>query len=248
MLPSFSFLGSWTPAVSLCWGITKPKHKFAAGLLEIITSVNQEEEAKLEMSRHGYTTLFLTLYMVPWSCLYLPKGKQQHLESLTDCSAAVKSITHIKSHAINQPANKPILSLERAGKCLKRSMCMCSPHLWARIQLSKHPQGKVISKIQHHLVLHRSTSLQAACLPHLDTPQPWGPLLPFPPQRGVGFDLVHVSDGSVLSERCLNKSLCASVYSQRSSSLLHNSWRNSVKTSSKPQIVCEMQLETIFAD
>lgn len=62
----------------------------------------------------------------------------------------------------------------------------------------------------------------------------------------MGFDLVRVSDGSGLSQGCFNKSLCASMYLQRSSSLLHNSWRNSVKTSSKPQIICEMQLETIF--
>lgn len=64
----------------------------------------------------------------------------------------------------------------------------------------------------------------------------------------MAFDLVRVSDGTGLSEGCFHKSLCASVYLRRSSSLLHNSWRNSVKTSSKPQIICEMQLETIFVD
>lgn len=114
----------------------------------------------------------------------------------------------------------------------------------------RDPRGRVISKIQHHLVLYCSRS-PTPC-PTLAPPAP-GPLLSLPPQTlcllGLGFDLVRVSDASGLSKGCFKKkSLCASVCLQRSRSLLHNSWRNSVKTSSKPQIICEMQLETIFVD
>lgn len=160
-----------------------------------------------------------------------------------------KFIVSINSCAINRQKGKSILSLKRAAAFLKRSLCVFATSLSLH-PTWRDPRGRVISKIQHHLVLYCSRSptpvppwhpqhrvLFSLSLPRLSTFWDWV-LIWFVCQMPVGC----------LKAASKKKSLCASVCLHRSRSLLHNSWRNSVKTSSKPQIICEMQLETIFVD
>lgn len=192
--------------------------------------------------------LFLTLLQ----CSEVPITHPNETAALGEFNwqlPSYKFIVCINSCAINRQKGKSILSFKRAAALLKRSLCVFATSLSLH-PTERDPGGRVISKIQHHLVLHCCRS-PTRC-PHLDTLSTGSsPLFPSPAWDSLPFWSGHFGSclrWQWLSEGCFNNSLCASVYSQRSSSLLHNSWRNSVKTSSKPQIICEMQLETIFVD
>lgn len=196
------------------------------------------------------------LFLTSYSALKLPSHTQRKPAAHGEFNWPLTSysvIIHSHSNAINRQKGKSTLPLGRAA-AFRKTATVCVCHLFEPASTPRHPQGTVISKIQLHLVLPCSTSGQAARTPHvpplLGTRSTGGPLLALPPQCKSSCLLERAVNWLVcqMAARCLNKSLCASVYLQRSSSLLHNSWRNSVKTSSKPQIICEMQLETIFAD
>lgn len=129
------------------------------------------------------TALFLTLFL---QCPEVPVTHPRKTAALGEFNwqlISYKSIVCINSYVTNTQKGKSILSLERAVMFLKRSICVC--HIsepafnrkGARIQY----KGKVISKIQHHLVLHCSTSHRQPHVPSSAPHSTGGPLLTFPP-------------------------------------------------------------------